>query len=70
MLVSPVVLRLGLWLLSIYPSASVAAFSFLSPVFAVGLGWLLLGENVGGGILLALALVVAGLIMINRPALS
>ena len=39
-----------LWLLSIYASASVAAFSFLSPVFGVGLGWLLLGENVGGGI--------------------
>ena len=57
-----------LWLLSIYPSASVAAFSFLSPVFGVGLGWFLLGESVGGEILLALALVVAGLIIINRPA--
>ncbi|WP_439138014.1 DMT family transporter [Roseicyclus sp.] len=58
---------LWLWLLSIYPSASVAAFSFLSPVFGVALGWLLLGESVGGEILLALALVVVGLIMINRP---
>lgn len=57
-----------LWLLSIYPAASVAAFSFLSPVFGVGLGWLLLGEHVGPEILLALALVVAGLILINRPA--
>jgi drug/metabolite transporter (DMT)-like permease len=59
---------LWLWLLSIYPVASVAAFSFLSPVFGVALGWLLLGESVGVAILLALGLVVAGLILINRPA--
>ncbi len=56
-----------LWLLSIYPASSVAAFSFLSPVFGVGLGWLLLGEEVGPGILLALTLVCGGLILINRP---
>jgi drug/metabolite transporter (DMT)-like permease len=59
---------LWLWLLSIYPAASVAAFSFLSPVFGVLLGWLLLGERVGPGIAAALTLVVAGLILINRPA--
>ncbi len=57
-----------LWLLSIYPPSSVAAFSFLTPVFGVLLGWLLLGEEVGMGILLALALVCAGLVLINRPA--
>ena len=59
---------LWLWLLSIYPAASVAAFSFLSPVFGVLLGWLLLGERVGPGIAAALTLVVAGLILINRSA--
>jgi drug/metabolite transporter (DMT)-like permease len=32
------------------------------------LGWLLLGERVGPGIAAALTLVVAGLILINRPA--
>jgi drug/metabolite transporter (DMT)-like permease len=56
-----------LWLLSIYPAASVAAFSFLSPVFGVFLGWLLLDEPVGLEIAAALTLVVAGLILINRP---
>lgn len=56
-----------LWLLSIYPAGSVAAFSFLSPVFGVGLGWLLLDEAVGWNIILALGLVVAGLIVMNRP---
>lgn len=57
-----------LWLLSIYQPSSVAAFSFLSPVFGVLLGWMLLGEEVGAGILVALALVCAGLVLINRPA--
>jgi drug/metabolite transporter (DMT)-like permease len=57
-----------LWLLSIYPASSVAAFSFLSPVFGVFLGWLLLDERVGWEIGAALTLVVAGLILINRPA--
>ena len=55
------------WLLSIYPASSVASFSFLSPVLGVALGWLLLGEHVGPQILLALVLVCAGLILINRP---
>lgn len=58
---------LWFWLLSIYPASSVAAFSFLSPVFGVALGWLLLGEAVGPGVLVSLVLVCAGLIVINRP---
>lgn len=67
-----VVVTLGfafwLWLLSIYPAASVAAFSFLSPVFGVLFGWALLGEKIGVPILIALVLVALGLVMINRPA--
>ncbi|MEX3015758.1 DMT family transporter [Gymnodinialimonas sp. 202GB13-11] len=55
------------WLLSIYPPSSVAAFSFLTPVFGVLLGWLMLGDEVGLGILIALALVCSGLILINKP---
>jgi drug/metabolite transporter (DMT)-like permease len=56
------------WLLTIYPASSVASFSFLSPVFAVLLGWALLGEPVGREIVVALALVSAGLVLVNRPA--
>lgn len=55
------------WLLSIYPPASVAAYSFLAPVFGVILGWWLLDEPIGLPILAALLLVCAGLILINRP---
>jgi drug/metabolite transporter (DMT)-like permease len=57
-----------LWLLSRYPASGVASFSFLSPLFGVSFGWALLGEPVGPTILGALALVAAGLVLINRPA--
>ncbi|MFM7334188.1 MAG: DMT family transporter [Tabrizicola sp.] len=56
-----------LWLLSVYPSSTVASFSFLTPVFAVGLGVLFFGETVTGSILLAVVLVAAGIVLINRP---
>jgi drug/metabolite transporter (DMT)-like permease len=55
-------------LLAIYPAASVAAFSFLTPIFGVSLGWLLLDEPLGREIILALGLVCGGLVLINRPA--
>lgn len=58
---------LWLWFLSVYPPASVAAFSFLSPVFGVFFDWLLLGKALGLPVLIALALVSSGLILINRP---
>ncbi|MCB2135527.1 MAG: DMT family transporter [Rhodobacteraceae bacterium] len=57
-----------LWLLTIYPAAGVASFSFLTPVFGVALGWLLLGEHVGLSLLGAVALVAIGIVLINRPS--
>jgi drug/metabolite transporter (DMT)-like permease len=59
---------LWFWLLKIYPASAVASFAFLSPVFSVLLGWLLLGEEVGLSILGSLALVSAGIVLVNRPA--
>ncbi|WP_375255631.1 DMT family transporter [Yoonia sp.] len=59
-----------LWLLSVYPASGVASFSFLSPVLAVGLGWLMLGEEVGSGLIAALVLVAIGIVLINRPPKS
>lgn len=56
-----------LWLLSIYPASGVASFSFLSPVLTVALGWLLLGEEVGPNLIMALILVAIGILMVNRP---
>ena len=57
-----------LLILSLYPPASVASFSFLSPLFGVLLGWLLLGEPVRPGTFGALGLVVAGIMLMNRVA--
>jgi drug/metabolite transporter (DMT)-like permease len=56
-----------LWLLSVYPSSTVASFSFLTPILALGLGAVILGESVTWPILAALALVAAGIVLINRP---
>ncbi|SMY09691.1 DMT family transporter [Flavimaricola marinus] len=55
-----------LWLLSIYPASGVASFSFLSPIFSVFLGWLLLDEAIAPSLVVSLLLVVAGIILINR----
>ena len=54
------------WLMSIYPASSVASFSFLSPVFSVLMGWLLLSEDVAPSVWIALALVASGIYLINR----
>jgi drug/metabolite transporter (DMT)-like permease len=54
------------WLLTIYRASSVAAFSFLAPVFAVFLGWAILGEQIATSVWVALGLVVSGLLLINR----
>lgn len=54
------------WMVQRYPAAGLASFTFLTPVFGVLLGWLLLGEPLGVTIFLALALIVAGLVLVNR----
>lgn len=54
------------WILSIYPSSEMASYAFLSPVFGVIFGWLLLGEEIGLTIIGALVLVSAGIVLINR----
>lgn len=56
-----------LWLLSVYPASTVASFSFLTPVLALGLGALIFGETVTLPILGAAALVALGIVLINRP---
>ncbi|MCP5081529.1 MAG: DMT family transporter [Alphaproteobacteria bacterium] len=54
------------WLLKIYPAAKVASYSFLSPLFGVFFGWLILGEHITIWILLALALVSVGIVFVNK----
>lgn len=55
-----------LWLLGRYPAATVASFSFLTPVISLFLGVILFGEPLTYQILGSAALVAAGIILINR----
>jgi len=54
------------FLLKVYPASGVASFSFLSPVISVVLGWLLLEEQIGLPVIMALLLVAVGIVLINR----
>ena len=57
-----------LWLVSVYPASSVASFSFLSPIFTIFFGWLLLNETLDFSFILAAFLVVFGLVCINKKS--
>ncbi len=65
-LVVSVGFSIWLWLLSVYPPASVAAFSFLTPIFGVSLGWLILDEPISPALIGSLVLVIGGLMLVNR----
>ncbi len=58
---------LWFWLMRRYPAASLASFAFLTPAFGVLLGGLLLDEPLTVKLFLALGLIAAGLIIVNRP---
>lgn len=58
---------LWFWMVRRYPAAGLSSFTFLSPVFGVIGGGLLLGEPLSWRIFVALGMVAAGLLMVNRP---
>lgn len=49
-----------------YEVSVVSSFIFLQPVFAVILGWLLLGEQLTASLLLSMALVALGLLLVSQ----
>ena len=55
------------WLVANYPAGRLAAFSFLTPLFGVLAGALLLAERVSSMLAVALLLVAAGIWLVNRP---
>ena len=55
-----------LWLLSKYPASGVASFSFLTPIFTIFFGWLILSEVMTPNFIFAAFLVITGLILINK----
>jgi len=53
------------WLLTRYLAARLAVFSFLSPMFGVTFGVLILGERLSGSFVLAALLVALGIALVN-----
>ena len=50
-----------------YSAARLSAFTFLAPLFGVAAGHLVLGEPLTPAFAVAVALVAAGLLLVNRP---
>ena len=55
-----------MWLLRHYPATQMSSFTFLTPVFALVLGVLLLNEPLTLQLMLALCGVAAGIVLVNR----
>ncbi len=56
------------WLLTRYMASRLSVFSFLTPLFGVTFGVLLLGESFSSGFLVAALMVLAGIVLVNSPA--
>ena len=59
-----------MWMLGRYPATRISAFVFLTPIFALIFGSIWLGEAVSVHLLLAIALVAAGIALVNRKPAS
>ncbi len=58
---------LWFWLLTRHPAAQLSAFTFVTPLVGVFAGWLVFGEAVTQSFAAAIALVIAGLALVNWP---
>lgn len=55
-----------IWLLKTVDAAKVATYTYVNPIIAVGLGWLLLNETVTPQMLLAVIVIITGVVFITR----
>lgn len=55
------------WLIRWYPASRISSFTFLTPLFGVIAGGMLLKEPITGLLLAALVLVGTGIYLVNRP---
>jgi drug/metabolite transporter (DMT)-like permease len=56
------------WLLTRYTASRLSVFSFLTPLFGVTFGVLLLGESFSTRFLIAVGMVLVGIALVNAPA--
>ena len=54
------------WLIRHYPASKLASFTFLTPIFGVMAGWLILDEPITPALLVAMVFVAAGVYLVNR----
>jgi drug/metabolite transporter (DMT)-like permease len=54
------------WMIRHYPATRLASFTFLTPLFGLVMGWLLLGEAITLRLALALGGVAVGIWLVNR----
>ena len=59
-----------MWLLRHYPATQMSSFTFLTPVFALVFGVLLLHEHLTAQLALALVGVAAGIVLVNRKPVA
>ena len=59
----------GIWfaLVKHYSASRLSAFTFLTPLFGIVAAHVMLGDPIDWPFALAAALVVAGLVLVNRP---
>jgi drug/metabolite transporter (DMT)-like permease len=55
-----------MWMLRHYPATQLSSFTFLTPLFALVLGVVLLGEPLTLQLVLALTGVAVGIVLVNR----
>jgi drug/metabolite transporter (DMT)-like permease len=56
------------WLLQVRPASLVATHSYVNPFVALLLGWMLAGESLGGGVLLAAVGIVGAIALLRSDA--
>ena len=58
------------WLLRVCTPAAVATYAYVNPMVAMLLGWLLAGEEFGPRMIIAAAIILSGVALINRASAS
>lgn len=53
------------WLLSVRPASVVGTYAYVNPIVAVFLGWLMVNEPMGVQQIVALAIILAGVVLVN-----
>lgn len=65
--VASVTFLVWLWMVRTYRAGELSAFTFMTPVFGVAAGWLVLNEELTPTFVVALVCVAAGIALVNWP---